>query len=156
RVGDLFRDAAGLLFGDLVPAWKHAAYQSRPGRRRFASTTQSYVYMLQEINPHAGAVDVGSEHFHAAVYGGPMEIFGTFTRDLERVKVFFQKQGVQTVAMEATGVYWMPLYEVLEKGGLKVCLVNGAHVQNVPGRKTDIADCQWLAELHAHGLLEAG
>src|SRR5262249_20742033 len=104
RVGDLLRDAAGLLSGDLVPAWKHAAYQSRPGRRRFASTTQSYIPMLREINPHAGAVDVGSEHFHAAVYGGPLEVFGTFTRDLERVKEFFQKHGVETVAMEATGV----------------------------------------------------
>jgi transposase len=58
--------------------------------------------------------------------------------------------------MEATGVYWMPLYEVLQQGGIQVCMVNGAHVRNLPGRKTDMADCQWLAELHAHGLLEAG
>ena len=112
--------------------------------------------MLKEINIHAGAVDVGSETFHAAVYDGPMKVWGTFTRDLQAVLKFFQENGVRTVAMEATGVYWMPLYEALVQGGLQVCMVNGAHVKNVPGRKTDVADCQWLAQLHAHGLLEAG
>jgi transposase len=112
--------------------------------------------MLKEINTHAGAVDVGSETFHAAVYAGPMKVFGTFTRDLQAVLEFFKENGVNTVVMEATGVYWMPLYDTLQKGGLKVCMVNGAHVKNVPGRKTDVADSQWLAELHAHGLLEAG
>lgn len=112
--------------------------------------------MLKEINTHAGAVDVGSETFHAAVYAGSMKVFGTFTRDLQAVLEFFKENGVTTVAMEATGVYWMPLYHALQEGGLKVCMVNGAHVKNVPGRKTDVADSQWLAELHAHGLLESG
>lgn len=112
--------------------------------------------MLKEINPHAGAVDVGSETFHAAVYEGPTKVFGTFTCDLLSVAMYFKENGVQTVAMEATGVYWMPLYRTLQDAGLKVCMVNGAHVKNVPGRKTDIADCQWLAQLHAHGLLEPG
>lgn len=112
--------------------------------------------MLKEINPHAGAVDVGSEQFHAAVYAGQVKVFGTFTADLQKVLEFFKNNAVDTVAMESTGVYWMALYDVLQKGGLKVCMVNGAHVKNVPGRKTDVADCQWLAELHAHGLLEAG
>jgi len=112
--------------------------------------------MLKEINIHAGAVDVGSETFHAAVYDGPMQVFGTFTRDLKAVLEFFQQNGTQTVAMEATGIYWMPLYQTLEEAGIKVCMVNGAHVKNVPGRKTDVKDCQWLAQLHAHGLLEAG
>ncbi len=112
--------------------------------------------MLKEINLHAGAVDIGSENFHAAVYGGAVRVFGTFTRDLQAVLEFFQEHEVNTVAMEATGVYWMPLYEVLQQGKIKVCMVNGAHVKNVPGRKTDVSDCQWLAELHAHGLLEAG
>jgi transposase len=112
--------------------------------------------MLKEINPHAGAVDVGSENFHAAVYAGTVKVFGTFTRDLQEVLEFFREHKVDTVAMEATGVYWMPLYQVLRKGQIRVCMVNGAHVKNVPGRKTDMADCQWLAELHAHGLLEGG
>ena len=112
--------------------------------------------MLKEINVHAGAVDVGSEKFHVAVYAGPMKVFGTFTRDLQAVVEFFRENSVTTVAMEATGVYWMPLYQALQEGGLKVYMVNGAHVKNVPGRKTDVADCQWVAELHAHGLLEPG
>jgi hypothetical protein len=102
--------------------------------------------MLKEINAHAGAVNVGSETFHAAVYAGPMKVFGTFTRDLQAVLGFFKDNGVTTVAMEATGVYWMPLYQTMVQGGLKVCVVNGAHVKNVTGRKTDVADCQWLAE----------
>ncbi len=156
RSGDLLRDAAGSLFGDLVPAWKHTLHRSRPGRQRFALTDKILMPMLKQINPHAGAVDVGSENFHAAVYQGEMKVFGTFTRDLQLVLEFFKEHSVDTVAMEATGVYWMPLYDVLQKGGVKVCMVNGAHVKNVPGRKTDVADCQWLAELHAHGLLEAG
>jgi transposase len=112
--------------------------------------------MLKEINPHAGAVDVGSETFHVAVYGGPTKVFGTFTCDLHSVAKYFKENGVQTVAMEATGVYGMPLHRTLQEVGLKVCMVNGAHVKNVPGRKTDIADAQWLAQLHAHGLLEPG
>jgi len=65
--------------------------------------------MLKEINIHAGAVEVGSETFHAAVYGGPRKVFGTFASDLQAVLKFFQDHGVRTVAMEATGVSWMPL-----------------------------------------------
>jgi hypothetical protein len=83
------------------------------------------------------------------------EVFGTFTGELERLRDWFREQGVHSVAMEATGVYWLYVYEVLEGGGLAV-VVNGRHFQNVPGRKTDMADCQWLATLHAHGLLRGG
>jgi transposase len=112
--------------------------------------------MLKEINLHAGAVDVGSETLHAAVYNGPVKVFKTFTSDLYEVVKFFKEHGVKTVAMEATGVYWIALYDVLEEAGLKVCVVNGAHVKNLPGRKSDMSDPQWLAELHAYGLLRAG
>ncbi|MFH0342090.1 MAG: transposase [Chromatiales bacterium] len=65
-------------------------------------------------------------------------------------------KGVRSVAVEATGVYWLCLYEVLEGAGIEVLVVNGRHVKNLPGRKTDMADCQWLATLHAHGLLRSG
>src|SRR2546428_4379122 len=101
-----------------------------PGADVLCPTTKDYPIMLREINPHAGAVDVGSENFYAAVYGGPVQVFGTFTRDLQQVLEFFKNNGVNSAAMEATGVYWMPLYEMLKKGGLKVCMVNGAHVKN--------------------------
>ena len=112
--------------------------------------------MLKEINVHAAAVDVGSECLHAAVYNGPVKVFSSFTADLYEVVKFFKDHGVTTVAMEATGVYWIALYEVLEEAGLKVCVVNGAHVKNLPGRKSDMSDPQWLAELHAYGLLHSG
>ena len=112
---------------------------------------------LPVLDPNAAAIDVGSETFHVSIAGDTPRVFGTFTSDLEKPCVaWFQQQGVRTVAMEATGVYWLYLYEVLEAAGLAVVVVNGRHVQNVPGRKTDMADCQWLATLHAHGLLRGG
>jgi transposase len=78
------------------------------------------------------------------------------TRDVQLLVAWLREQAVRTVAMEATGVYWMYLYEALQAAGLEVVVVNGRHVRNVPGRKTDMADCQWLATLHAHGLLRPG
>ncbi len=111
---------------------------------------------LPVLNPKAAAIDVGSEKLHVSIAGDSPKVFGTFTGDLERLRDWFREQGVNTVAMEATGVYWLYLYEVLEAGGLEVIVVNGRHVQNVPGRKTDMSDPQWLATLHAHGLLRGG
>lgn len=111
---------------------------------------------LPVLDPKAAAIDVGSEKLHVSIGGDLPKVFGTFTGDLEALRDWFQEQGVHTVAMEATGVYWLYLYEVLEAAGLEVVVVNGRHVQNVPGRKTDMADCQWLATLHAHGLLRGG
>jgi transposase len=111
---------------------------------------------LPVLDPKAAAIDVGSEKLHVSVAGDAPKIFGTFTGDLEALREWFRQQEVRTVAMEATGVYWLYLYEVLESAGLEVIVVNGRHVQNVPGRKTDMADCQWLATLHAHGLLRGG
>jgi transposase len=111
---------------------------------------------LPVLDPNAAAIDVGSEKLHVSIAGDAPKVFGTFTGDLESLRDWFQQQGVRTVALEATGVYWLYLYEVLEAAGLEVVVVNGRHVQNVPGRKTDMADCQWLATLHAHGLLRGG
>lgn len=111
---------------------------------------------LPILDSKAAAIDVGSESLHVSIAGDTPEVFGTFTGELERLRDWLQKQGVPSVAMEATGVYWLYVYEVLEAAGLKVVVVNGRHVQNVPGRKTDMADCQWLATLHAHGLLRGG
>src|SRR2546430_10943172 len=111
---------------------------------------------LPVLDPNAAAIDVGSERLHISIAGDTPKVFGTFTSDLEALCAWFKTQGVRTVAMEATGVYWLYLYEVLEAAGLEVVVVNGRHVQNVPGRKTDMTDCQWLATLHAHGLLRGG
>jgi transposase len=111
---------------------------------------------LPVLNPHAAAIDVGSEKLHVSMAGDTPKVFGTFTGDLESLREWLKANGVQTLAMEATGVYWLYIYEVLEAAGLEVIVVNGRHVQNVPGRKTDMSDCQWLATLHAHGLLRGG
>jgi transposase len=104
----------------------------------------------------AAAIDVGSEKLYVGVPGQKVRIFDTFTASLHQLRDYLQSRQITTVAMEATGVYWWPVYRVLEEAGFEVCVVNGAHVKNVPGRKTDVADSQWLAELHSKGLLRAG
>ncbi len=109
--------------------------------------------MLPTLYPHAAGIDAGSRQFFVAVPDGTVTSFASDTADLERLRDHLQHHGVTTAAMEATGVYWLCLCEILEAAGLEVCLVNGAHVKNLPGRKSDVQDCQWLQELHAHGLL---
>ena len=111
---------------------------------------------LAVLDPLAAFVDVGSEQMHVSIGGGPPEVFGTVTSELERLRDWLKERKVSSVAMEATGVYWLPLYSVLEKAGLKVIMVNGKQTRNLPGRKTDMKDCQWGATLHAHGLLRGG
>jgi transposase len=111
---------------------------------------------LPVLDEHAAGIDVGSESLHASIAGEMPEVFGTMTSDLEKLRDYLLNKGVRTVALEATGVYWLCTYEVLEKAGIEVVVVNGRHVQNVPGRKSDMLDCQWIATLHAHGLLRAG
>ena len=82
-------------------------------------------------------------------------MFATFTHDLNHLGDWLQQCGVRTVAMDSTGVYWIPLMQILEARGLEVYLVNAKHVKNVPGRRTDISDCPWLQYLHSVGLLRA-
>jgi len=109
--------------------------------------------MLTTLNPHAAGIDAGSTKFFVATPDGVVTVFESFTLELYRLRDHLLACGVTTVAIEATGVYWLVLFEVLEAAGLEVCVVNGAHVRNVPGRKSDVQDCQWLQQLHAHGLL---
>src|SRR5499433_1505094 len=85
----------------------------------------------------------------------PVRVFGTFTEDLERLADWLVDCRVTTVALESTGVYWIPLYEILEQRGIRPCLVNARHMKNVPGRRTDWHECQWLQFLHSVGLLRA-
>src|SRR4029077_9551179 len=85
----------------------------------------------------------------------PVRSFETFTHDLHRLKQWLQQCRITTVAIESTGVYWIPLFQILEEAGLEVCLVNAQHVKHVPGRKSDGIDCQWLQYLHSVGLLRA-
>ena len=112
------------------------------------------------IHRHAAGIDVGAtSHWvcvpEDAVAEGqsPVREFGAFTRDLDNVVEWLLACGVQTVAMESTGVYWIPLFQKLESAGLEVILTNARHVRHVPGRKTDCKDCQWLQQLHSYGML---
>jgi transposase len=114
---------------------------------------------LECIEPNAAGIDVGSRSIYVAVGGEreaePVRCFATFTEDLRAMAAWLKQCGITTIAMESTGVYWIPVYEVLEDAGFKVCLVNSHHVKNVPGRKSDVSDCQWLQYLHSVGLLQA-
>jgi len=104
----------------------------------------------------AAGIDVGSEQLFVAVGPGSVRVFSSFTASLIQLKDYLLEQKVTTVAMEATGVYWLPAYEVLEEAGLEVYVVNAAHARNLPARKTDMKDCQWLAELHTKQMLNSG
>jgi transposase len=112
---------------------------------------------LERINHQAAGIDIGSESHFVAVppesCPTPVKQFGVFTRDLYAIADWLQECGVKTVAMESTGVYWVPLYEVLEERGFAVKLVDPGKAKNVSGRKTDVLDCQWLQQLHSYGLL---
>jgi transposase len=112
---------------------------------------------LQVTHPDAAGVDVGGAMHYAAVRADatdePVREFKCFTADLNAMADWFERCGVKIVAMESTGVYWIPLYEVLERRGFEVLLVNARHVKNVSGRKSDVLDCQWLQQLMTFGLL---
>ena len=112
---------------------------------------------LVHLNACAAGIDVGSKSHFVAVPEGvdpePVREFSTFTDDLEHLADWLISCGVTTVAMESTGIYWIPVFEILEGRGLEVKLVNARHVKNVPGRKSDVLDCQWLQQLHTYGLL---
>ena len=112
---------------------------------------------LKMVNPAAAAIDIGSTMHMAAVNPAacetPVKAFGTFTQDLHDLADWFKACGVTSVAMESTGVYWIPAFEVLEARGFEVILVNARYAKNVPGRKTDVSDAGWLRQLHSYGLL---
>jgi transposase len=114
---------------------------------------------LPVLNPDAAGIDIGATEIYVAVPADrdpePIRMFATFTEDLNQLADWLQQCGIRTVAMESTGVYWIPLMQLLETRGLGVCLVNAKHVKNVPGRRTDVCDCQWLQYLHSVGLLKA-
>lgn len=109
--------------------------------------------------PCAAGIDIGAREIFVAVHldpdNQPVRRFSTFTEDLNRMADWLERCGVTTVAMESTGVYWIPLFEVLERRGLQPCVVNARHMKNVPGRRTDWHECQWIQFLHSVGLLRA-
>jgi transposase len=126
-------------------------------RKRKAKTKTGAIRSL--INAHAAGVDIGSREMHAAVApgldAGPVRCYATFTDELKKLVAWFRERGIKTVALEATGVCWIALAELLEEAQIEVCPVNPRHVKNAPGRKSGARDCQWLQYPHPVGLLRA-
>ena len=116
---------------------------------------------LKIVHPRAAGLDIGAREIWACVPSQStadaerVRVFGTFTVDLQALADWLVACGVDTVAMESTGVYWIPVFDLLEARGLKVYLVNSWHLKHVPGRKSDVLDCQWIQQLHSLGLLRA-
>ena len=112
---------------------------------------------LSQLNLNAAGIDVGATSHFAAVPADraepPVREFEAFTADLYRLADWLAQCGVETVVMESTGVYWIPLFGVLEERDFQVMLVDPRRIKNVSGRKTDVLDCQWLQQLHTYGLL---
>ena len=109
------------------------------------------------LHPNSAGIDIGATEIYVAVPDGrsahSVRKFETFTDDLHQAAKWLKQCKIETIAMESTGVYWIPVFQILDAYGFEVILVNARHVKNVPGRKTDVQDCQWLQYLHAVGLL---
>jgi len=108
---------------------------------------------MEKIREKAAGIDIGSKKVFVAIEGNEVRCFYTFTEDFEKLRDYLFENEIKTAAMEATGVYWGILYEMLEEAGIDVWLVDGRQTKQVPGRKTDVKDCQWIQQLHSYGLL---
>lgn len=108
---------------------------------------------LQKIREASAGIDVGSCQFFVGTDDMEVKSFDTFTSGCHQLTEYLQQKKITSVAMEATGVYWIALHDMLKSAGIEVVVVNGRHVKHVPGRKTDVQDCLWIKELHSYGLL---
>jgi len=131
--------------------------RNRKQRRDLARQLQAANPGLDVVHPRAAGIDIGNGTHYVAVRPDqdpePVRRFECFTADLHRLADWLEACGVETIAMQSTGVYWIPLYEILEERGLEVYLVNARHTKNLPGRKSDVQESQWLLKLHTYGLL---
>ena len=118
---------------------------------------QQSLESLTPINPNAAGIDIGADSHWVSVPADRDEQnvreFSCYTPDLYALADWLEQCKVATVVMESTGVYWIPVFQILETRGFEVLLVNSHHVKTVPGRKSDVLDCQWLQQLHSYGLL---
>ncbi len=108
---------------------------------------------MEKIRSNVGGIDIGAKKVFTSIEGQPVVSHLTFTEDFYKLRDYLLEHKVESVAMEATGVYWVILYEILEQSGIDVWLVDGRQTRQVPGKKTDVKDCQWIQELHSYGLL---
>jgi transposase len=130
---------------------------SRKRNKRTESVQREWSLNLEVVHPNAAGIDIGNESHYVAIAPNrdpnPVRQFACFTEDLHRLAEWLKSCGIDTVAMQSTGVYWLPAYEILAEQGLEVYLVNARHTKNLPGRKSDVQECQWLLQLHTFGLL---
>lgn len=108
---------------------------------------------MERLRAKVAGIDIGAKKVFVSIDGKEVRSFFTFTEDFEKLREYLIEHSIETVAMEVTGVYWGMLYDILEEAGIDVWLVNKAQTKQVPGRKTDVKDCQWIHELHSYGLL---
>lgn len=108
---------------------------------------------MKKLRENAAGIDIGAKKIFVSAEGGQVRSFDTFTEDFYLARDYLLSKGIKTVAMEATGICWVILYEILESAGLDVWLVDGRQTKQVPGRKTDVKDRQWIQQLHTYGLL---
>jgi transposase len=130
----------------------------KAGKKNRKVVPLTYHDGLSKLRWNAGGIDIGASEVWVDVGGAdaePVRVFETFTADLNRMGDWLKSCGIETVAMESTGVYWIPVCQILESKGIEVYLVNAKMVKNVSGRKSDLLDCQWLRTLHSYGLLPA-
>jgi transposase len=132
---------------------------NRREKREVANRLNATDPGLEVVNRHAAGIDIGNESHHVAVPAGrdeqPVREFGSWTAELERMAGWLKTCGIETVVMQSTGVYWMAVYDVLQRHGLQVNLVDARGTKNLPGRKSDVQECQWLLKLHTYGLLRS-
>ena len=130
---------------------------NRKQRREMTRRIQAEDLSLEVMHPEAAGIDIGNQSHYAAVPSSrdsqPVRCFGCTTVELRKMAAWLKQCGIRTVALQSTGVYWIPVYEVLEEAGLEVFLVNARDTKNLPGRKSDVQESPWLMKLHAYGLL---
>ena len=128
-------------------------------KRKRKQQSKTKHLLKRSINPNSAGIDIGAEEVVVAIPqerdDKPFRSFPTFSVDLKNLKDWLLDSKITTLAIESTGTYWIPTYEILEEAGIEVCLVNARYVKGVPGRKTDVCDAQWLQQLHHAGLLNS-
>jgi len=130
---------------------------NRKQRREMARKIQAEDLSLEIVHPDAAGIDIGNESHYVAVPASrdpqPVRCFGSTTAEVKDMAAWLKQCGIRTVAMQSTGVYWIPVYDILEEAGFEVYLVNARETKNLPGRKSDVQESQWLMKLHTYGLL---
>jgi transposase len=136
---------------------QHWHEMNRKQRRETMRKMESQELSLEVVHPDAAGIDIGNEFHYVAVPpsrdGQPVRHFGCTTAELKAMADWLKQCGIRTIAMQSTGVYWIAVFDILEQAGLEVYLVNARDTKNLPGRKSDVQESQWLMKLHTYGLL---